>query len=419
MTISPIAQSLSPHMSHATLEPLDAWLLSDAAAPWLEEAGSTDLPPHRLATRLRKHLSPEQAHRVMELAELRGRALQKFTAAERMYFTRIGFEQSSDQWIAKYKAQRFAKQTRVADLCCGIGGDALGLAEVADELVLVDRSATLTAFAARNLLENGFERGVAASTGDATMLDLQKFDAWHIDPDRRPEGNRTTRAELHEPSDEAIDAMLAANGNGAVKLAPACEVPARWAEVGELEWISRSGECKQLVVWQGELAPEPATRRATILQADGGEPRTLASLTGTGDHPPDDDERIGRYIMEPDAAVLASELVGELANQQGWWTFASTTGYLSSDTERVGPAWATFEVLDVVPMNTKKLATYLRQRGIGQLEIKHRAVKLSPEQLRRDLKLKGDEQATLLVTRVLEKRIAIVARRITNETTTP
>jgi hypothetical protein len=117
-------------------------------------------------------------------------------------------------------------------------------------------------------------------------------------------------------------------------------------------------------------------------------------------------------VVEPDAAVLASGLVGEMANEHCWWTFASTHGYLTSDDLPAEPAASVFEVLGVVPYNTKHLASYLRERNIGQLEIKHRAVELSPERLRKELKLTGDGSATLLVTRVLEKRIAIVARRI-------
>lgn len=402
-------------MNYTPLEPLDEWLLGDEAASWLEHLRTADQPPHQIITQLRKHLTAEQAHRVMELAELRGRAAQKFTAAERMFFTRVSYEQASDQWIARHKSARFANRRSVADLCCGVGGDALGLAGVADQLLLVDQSATMTAFAARNLLENGIEKQISTSTADATSLALQNYDAWHIDPDRRPRGGRTTQAELHEPSDDAIDAMLAANPNAAVKLAPACEVPARWTDAAELEWVSRSGECKQLVVWFGGLTGEPGGRRATILAADGPEVRALATVTGAGDTLPDAADQIGRYVMEPDAAVLASDLVGDLANRHQWWTFASTTGYLTSDTAKLDPAWSTFEVLDVMPLKPKKLAAYLRKRGIGQLEIKHRAVKLSPESLRRDLKPQGDEHATLLVTRVLEKRIAIVARRLTNE----
>ena len=65
-----------------------------------------------------------------------------------------------------------------------------------------------------------------------------------------------------------------------------------------------------------------------------------------------------------------------------------------------------------MPLKTKRVASYLRERNIGRLEIKHRAIELSPDKLRRELKLRGDESGVLLATRVGEKRIAILARRV-------
>jgi hypothetical protein len=73
---------------------------------------------------------------------------------------------------------------------------------------------------------------------------------------------------------------------------------------------------------------------------------------------------------------------------------------------------ACFEVAEVMPLQTRKLAHYLRERAVGKLEIKKRGVDLTPEQLRRELKLRGDDAATLLICRVGGRPTAIVARRI-------
>src|SRR5690606_37552124 len=88
----------------------------------------------------------------------------------------------------------------------------------------------------------------------AEEIPLTDFDAWHIDPDRRPSGKRTTNVELHEPPLEVLERMLADNPNGAIKLAPAAEVPLAWQESAECEWIGSRGECRQLIVWHGKLA---------------------------------------------------------------------------------------------------------------------------------------------------------------------
>lgn len=393
--------------------PANPWLLGEDARRWLAEVAASDEPPHRLASRMRAELSPEQAAEVLDLAELRRRATRKFTAAPRMYFTRRLYEQATDQWVARYKAQRFARMDRCADLCCGVGGDAFALAEVACHLVCCDRSSTAVAFCQENLLATAGSSGEAVEfvCDDAAAVDLADVDAWHIDPDRRPAGRRNTHAELHEPPDTAIDEWLGRNPHVAIKLAPGCHPPTRWSQAGELEWISLAGECKQLVAWHGSLATEPGTRRATVIQASGEQPRVLTTVTGSGQMPIPAGSAVGKYVYEPNAAVLASELTGEVAAKHGLWMFASTTGYLTADTFIDEPGCSAFEVLDVMPLRVKSLAKYLRERSVGQLEIKHRSIDLSPDQLRKELKLKGDESSTLIATRVGEKRIAIIARR--------
>ena len=60
-----------------------------------------------LRERLRKDLSLQRAHLVVEQIELRRRAREKFSLAEKMYLTRKGLEQATDERLAAYKASRF------------------------------------------------------------------------------------------------------------------------------------------------------------------------------------------------------------------------------------------------------------------------------------------------------------------------
>src|SRR5690606_8660119 len=91
---------------------------------------------------------------------------------------------------------------------------------------------------------------------------------WHVDPDRRATGRRSTSLELHSPGPELIDRWRNASRHGVVKLAPAAEPPDDWQQAAELEWITSNRECRQLVVWFGRLARTPGERRATTLTAN-------------------------------------------------------------------------------------------------------------------------------------------------------
>jgi methylase of polypeptide subunit release factors len=55
-----------------------------------------------------------------------------------MFFTRAGLEQATAEVIARHRATRFLGAARVGDLCCGIGGDLLALADQR-EVIAVDR----------------------------------------------------------------------------------------------------------------------------------------------------------------------------------------------------------------------------------------------------------------------------------------
>ena len=88
--------------------------------------------------------------------------------------------------------------------------------------------------------------------------------------------------------------------------------------------------------------------------------------------------------------------------------------YLTGDNAIDDPAIACFEIEGQLPLEKRRLASYLRERGIGTLEIKKRGVDLDPDELRRQLKLRGDNSATLILTPHSGKQVAILCRRIVN-----
>jgi hypothetical protein len=216
--------------------------------------------------------------------------------------------------------------------------------------------------------------------------------------------------ELHDPSPQVIDTLLEQNAHGAVKLAPGTsELPAHWLSGAELEWISRDRQCRQLVAWFGGLAQHSGKRRATALVKTHALPH---SFVGTGFEPPDVAANIGRYVFEPDPAVLAAGLEGDLANDHRIAPLASRIPYFTGDWRLSDPLLNAFEVLDVAAYHPRRLRAMLRTRGIGCLEVKKRGVPLDPEAVRRELRVPGDQSATLILTRLERGVIAIVARRL-------
>jgi hypothetical protein len=407
------------------------WLTGGEAAAYLAELAATEKPLHTEIERLRRHLSPPKAHLLLEQVELRHRAKDKFMAADRMFFTRVGLEQATDEWVARYKASRFAEHqavssstSAIADFCCGLGGDLIALSEHG-VVIGVDRDPVAAYFAEVNASRLSAASRVAIVPRTVEDFVRGDFAAWHIDPDRRPTGRRTTSLNACQPSLVAIECLLARVPHAAVKLAPATKVPPAWADRCELEWISRDRECRQLVAWHGELARTPGLHRATILitsaasrgagtlpqrgSASGASQRTII---GQPDQPVPVTNMLGDYLFDIDPAVRAARLQGALAAELKFSALAAEPSYFTTNRPIADAAISCFKIESVLPLRVRAIAQHLRKQGIGRLEIKQRGVDVDPEKLRRDLKLRGDNAATLLITPVSGRPAAIVARRL-------
>ena len=118
------------------------------------------------------------------------------------------------------------------------------------------------------------------------------------------------------------------------------------------------------------------------------------------------------YVFDIDPAVLAAKLKGVLAAEHNLKALSASATYLTGDSAITDPALTCFAVDEVLPFRVDKLARFLRVHNIGQLEIKKRGVDVDPEKLRRDLKLRGDICATLLITPIASKPAAILAHRL-------
>jgi THUMP domain-containing protein len=382
------------------------WLVSPAAESVLARAAAEpDLVAR--AARLRAELTAERARLVLQQAGLRERGLKKFVHASRLFFTTVGLEQATDCWIAAHKAERFRSAWRVSDLCCGIGGDLMALA-AGGPVVGVDRDPIACLFAEANC-RAATGRNVTVQAGEVATASLAADDRWHIDPDRRAAGRRTTQVDWQDPPAEAIDRLVAAAPAGAVKLAPAAEIPAHWQSRAELEWFSSGRECRQLVAWFGPLAEHASLRRATLVSRTGS---AAASIVGAPHLECAVAEAVGRYVFDPDPAVAAAGLVAAVAVEQGLSALIAGGAYLTADRAVVHPLLATFAVSEVMPWDIRRLKKLLRQRGIGRLEVKQRGTRHDPAAVQRELKVPGDESATLILFRRGKSIVAILAKRV-------
>ncbi|MGZ4610529.1 MAG: THUMP-like domain-containing protein [Actinomycetes bacterium] len=327
-------------------------------------------------------------------SRLRARAVPKFgDLAGALYFTSDGLEQATRPVVAARRAQRFGEAAvrRVADLCCGVGGDLAHLATaVPDGAFGVDRDALTCAVAAANMDVLGVGDRAAVRRAEAAAADLAGVDGVFVDPARRGARGRTFDPDAYSPPYSYVLGLAGRVPAVGAKLAPG--IPHDVLPAGaEAEWVSVRGDVVECALWCGPLATG-VPRRATVLPAG-------ATVTGDGGVRAAAGP-VGRYLWEPDGAVIRAGLVAEVAEQLDGQLLDTTIAYITGERPAETPFATGYEVLDVLPFGLKRLRTLLRDRGVGRLTIKKRGSPIEPETLRRQLRLSGPAEATIVVTRV-------------------
>lgn len=388
------------------------WLLTHDGRTLLDVAArayaDADGDPVRAAAAVRRtEPDPERSAAALTQVGLRVRGVAKFGEdALRMFFTPDGLEQATRRAVADHRAARLAaaQPSSVVDLGCGIGGDLTALARAGLVAAGIDLDPLRVAMAEANLAALGLDGAVTVA--DATVLPLAGFGVALVDPARRDGRGRVFDADAWVPSWDFVTGLL--TGRPAVaKLAPG--LPHDLVPAGvEAEWVSDRGEVKEAVLWSPHLAV--TRRRATVLRAEG-----LATLTEEDD-PYDGAERpvraVGRYLYEPDGAVIRAGLVTAVAGAVDGGLLDEHIAYVTSDAGFRTPYAATYEVLEELPYREKALRAALRERGVGRLTIKKRGVDVVPEQLRKRLALRGDAEATVVLTRVAGEGTALLVRPV-------
>jgi SAM-dependent methyltransferase len=333
-------------------------------------------------------------------SRLRSRARVKFgTDAERLWFTNDGLEQATRPVVARHRAARFAPLAprRLVDLCCGIAGDLPHLAAVAHEAVGVDRDPLACAVATANLDVLGLGHRATVRQAAVEDIDVDRVDAAYVDPARRGARGRTFRPQAFSPPYSFVLALMARLPATAAKLAPG--IPHDLLPSGaEAEWVSVDGDVVECTLWGDALATVP--RRATLLP--GGD-----ALTGDGSVRGEAGP-VGRYVYEPDGAVIRAGLVAGVAALLDGRLLDPTIAYVTCDRPEPTPFATGYEVRDVLPFGLKRLRTLLRARGVGRLTVKKRGSALDPEVLRRQLRLSGPDEATIMLTRVAGAQTVLV-----------
>jgi hypothetical protein len=371
-------------------------LLSPAGREAVRLASGHDLRPEarlRTAQAVRAEVGRELAPLALEQALLRHRAVAKHPRGEELWWTADALEQASSAPVAAWRARRYPGPA--LDLCCSVGGDLLALPAGS---VGVDLDETRLLLARANVEALG--RTVALVRADVTRLALPAGADVFVDPARRLGGRRVFDPRSYAPPLDVVLGWRSRVHRLGVKAAPGVDHEALPDDV-EIEVVSLHGEVKEAVLWAG-AARTGVRRTATLLPA--GDVLAGRPVNPPAVRPP------GRFLLQPDGAVVRAHLVAQLADDVGGWLLDATIAYVSADTAVPTPFGRWFEVAETLPFSLKGLRSRLRELDVGTVVVKKRGTAVEPDELRQRLGLTGSRTATVVLTRSAGRQVALVAR---------
>lgn len=408
------AQRATPALWQALASSRHAELISMAT-----EATPGDV---RAISHMRKSWSAPLVALAMDLARARRTLARKWPDhAPDMLADPPGAEMASSSRAAAHKARRFAcaGATDALDLCCGIGGDAMGLIREGVPTTGADLDDTRVWMAGENC-------GLLASapqphspwqgqTRDVREIDLRGRSAL-LDPARRSrDGRRSFALADLEPGPDFIAKAARDARAAAIKLAPG--VDASELPPGELEIISEKGALTQAVLWTGALARAP--RSCALLDRDGathtleGEPIERHELA-------EDAQSaipiapIGPWVFSVDPAVERAGLLHLLAGATGLPMVHPLAGLFTADDAIENPWLTPFAVRYRVPwgrVGEKRLKQWLRASDAGPIEVRCRGAIVDADALAKRLRADGSTPYTVLIVRMAGAIEGVIGER--------
>ena len=369
------------------------FLRSEAGAGALADIGDLEFGAR---TSLRDTASvrsrfPDHASALIETVTVRRKARVKLFGADHWLVTDDAVQQATPTLVARRRAARLAGR-RVHDVTCSIGSELAVLVESAELAVGSDLDPIRLQMAVHNV------PGARVLRADA-LTPTTRGTVVVADPGRRAGGRRRhDPAMLQPPLPDLFDAYR--GRDLVVKCAPGLDFDAV-DQPGEIEVVSLDGGVREACIWSEGFSERGVRRRAAVLRSDG----SVMDITDAESddipvRPP------GRYIVDPDGAVVRAGLVRHYGARFDLWQLDPRIAYLTGDTVPAGVRG--FRILEQSKFSEKVLRQQLNRLDCGSVEILVRGVDVDPALLRPKLKLRGTVALSVVITRIDRSAVSFV-----------
>lgn len=373
----------------------------DMEAMWGYVAANAGADTLKLMLKSEPDLPFDKRFAVMQI-ECRKKAKSKIPellANERFLFPKaISAEQCTHQQVAQFHASLFRDSDSVLDMTMGLGVDSYYISQRVASLKAIELDEEIAAAGAHNY---AFTVVNADSVAWLTQTD-ERFDAVFIDPARRGDGG----ARLYGLADCAPDVLgilptIKAHAKRLyIKASPMIDVTQSMRDLAphltDVWAVSVKNECKELF-FEVDFGVECANVQLHALNFEAGGTQEFAvdsaalAVEGCYGSP-----SAGQYLYEPNASVMKIGAFAALTRQFPILQIAKNSHlYYSDDFVQDFPG-RKFVIDSIIPFSGKEAKAVGKQHK--QLNIATRNFRLSPDELKKRLKVRDGGDCYLFAT---------------------
>ena len=363
------------------------------------------------------HLSDEEWRWMLQQVEGRQRTCDKLPTFAEIddwwYPVRLSCEQCSSEITARYKASLLPTTPfTLIDLTGGYGVDTFFMSERATQAHYVERNEELCRIASHNFGLTRPQLQIHHADAICFLEQMPSCDVIYLDPARRDQnGGKVFRLEDCEPNVvELLPTLTAKSKQLMVKLSPMLDITQALRSLPmsfDVHIVAVKNEVKEVLLVQTTLEPtihavnlSPTTQQTFSFTQE--EEKSATPYT-----PAESAHNLGEadttYIYEPNAAIIKAGAFKLVAQRYGLYKMAPNTHLYLSDQlieDFPGRVW---QILEINPKDMKQ---------IPGANILTRNYPLTPEQLRKKLKIKDSDTHTIIGARLAEKPTLFLCNKI-------
>lgn len=333
-------------------------------------------------------------------------------AEKLIYPTQVSIEQATSEALAKFHANLFAEQKTVLDLTCGLGVDDYYISEKVESVTTIDINPTVADIAIRNFRELG-RNNVTVHCQDSEAFvktNSKHFDACFADPSRRLGGDRNQR--LYSLTDcvpsiqEVLPKLQETVNFIIVKASPMIDLTKTIKDFPGITdvWIlSVKNDCKELLFKIPFTTEQP--HNDTSIHAINFDTEGIQEFTytfGTAEKCPEQTPEAGKYLYVPNASIMKVGAFNQVSKAYGLSIISQNSHLFLSNNYLADFPGRKFQIAHVFSLSKPDMKSLKALTDAANISCRN--FPLTPEELRKRLKLKDGGNCYIFATTTANKK---------------